>query len=130
MIVIYGRPVIERSGDLNPSGSIHVSDYAARDPGHGGIVPELTAHVDVPLDAATNVGARILQRMGFTGHGGLGKRGTGTREPVRMAFQQTTAGLGARGGGGGSGGGGKNMKQATKIWMKIHPLKRKRPAAR
>ena len=66
-------------------------------------MPEVTAHVDVPMDATTNVGARMMKQMGWSGADhGLGKRGTGTREPVRMAFQQTTAGLGADGGGGGS----------------------------
>ena len=53
--------------------------------------------VDRPI-AATNVGFRLLLKMGWAGAGtGLGKTGTGILEPIKVAVNDCTMGLGKQG---------------------------------
>lgn len=56
-------------------------------------LPTERASVDVPLDASCR-GFGLLQRMGWVQGRGLGRHGTGIVEPVRLAQQEATLGLG------------------------------------
>jgi hypothetical protein len=51
------------------------------------------ASVDVPLDAS-NKGFALLRKMGWNGESGLGKSGTGIKEPIRATSTLAMAGLG------------------------------------
>ncbi|TPX53037.1 hypothetical protein PhCBS80983_g06375 [Powellomyces hirtus] len=86
--------------------------------------PHHPSSLDTPLTHAepTNVGSRMLQKMGWTAGQGLGATGHGRVEPVAVATRQGRLGLGMEdgpgstaGGGGGAGTGGRRetLKEAT-----------------
>ncbi|KAJ3143506.1 nudix hydrolase-like protein [Geranomyces variabilis] len=100
----------------NDTGSQHYRPHDQHEPQHA---QQEARTIDTPLTHAepTNVGSRMLQKMGWTAGQGLGAAGDGRVEPVAVSQRMGRVGLGVQGadGGGFSKPGGKRetLKEAT-----------------